>query len=70
MGVKTGQCCGGVVDIYIEVIENKNPNLYIFCQGHVGLAISNALENTPINCFGVDSREEWLKKAEPIIKIH
>jgi xanthine dehydrogenase accessory factor len=64
LGAKTGQCCGGVVEVFIDVIENKNPNLFIFGQGHVGLAISKALEDAPINLYGVDSRHEWLEKAQ------
>ena len=63
LGAKTGQCCGGVVEIFIEVIENKNPHLYIFGQGHVGLAISKALEDAPINIVGIDSRLEWIEKS-------
>ena len=63
LGAKTGQCCGGVVEVFIEVVEDKNPNLFIFGQGHVGLAISKALEDAPINTFGIDSRDEWLNKG-------
>jgi len=63
LGAKTGQCCGGVVDVFIECVENHNPNLYVFGQGHVGLAISKVLEDAPINLYGVDSRNEWLEKS-------
>lgn len=64
LGAKTGQCCGGVVDVFIEIIENKNPKLFIFGQGHVGLAISKALEEAPINITAVDSRLDWLEKSQ------
>jgi len=63
LGAKTGQCCGGVVEIFIEIIENKNPHLFIFGQGHVGLAISKALEDAPLNISALDSRPEWLEKS-------
>ena len=66
LGAKTGQCCGGVVDVFIEVIENKNPNLFIFGQGHVGLAIAKVLEDCPINLTGIDSRDEWLEKSKTL----
>ena len=64
LGAKTGQCCGGVVEVYIEVIHNNKPNLYIFGQGHVGLAIAKTLEDGPLNITGVDSRDEWLEKSK------
>ena len=63
LGSKTGQCCGGVVDICIETINIFHPKLHIFGSGHVSLAILKTLEDAPINLTVIDSREEWLSQA-------
>ena len=34
---KTGQCCGGSVSVFIDII-NQAPDLYVFGAGHVGQA--------------------------------
>ena len=34
-----------MVEIYIEVVHNNKPDLFIFRQGHVGLAIAKTLED-------------------------
>lgn len=64
LGAKTGQCCGGVVEVYIEVVHNNRPDLFIFGQGHVGLAIAKTLEDGPLQITGVDPRDEWLEKSK------
>src|SRR4051812_50163059 len=33
LGAKTGQCCGGVVELFFESI-NVGPRLYLFGAGH------------------------------------
>ena len=66
LGAKTGQCCGGVVEVAIEVFNHFYPNLYIFGSGHVGLAISEALVKTPLTVNLVDQRQEWLDKSTAI----
>ena len=53
-----------MVEVFVEVIKNTNPNVFIFGQGHVGLAISKTLEDAPLNLYGIDEREEWLEKGE------
>src|SRR5438874_1277930 len=35
LGAKAGQCCGGIVDVLLEVL-NHGPRLYLFGAGHVG----------------------------------
>lgn len=57
----TGQCCGGVVDVMMEVI-NMEPVIHIFGAGHVGQALSRVLLGTPFQVHVVDSREEWLSQ--------
>lgn len=57
----TGQCCGGVVDVMMEVI-NMEPVIHIFGAGHVGQALSRVLFGTPFQVRVVDSREDWLSQ--------
>lgn len=57
----TGQCCGGVVDVMMEVI-NMEPVIYIFGAGHVGQSLCRVLLGTPFQVHVVDSREEWLSQ--------
>src|SRR6185312_16048301 len=46
LGAKTGQCCGGVVELLIEVM-NAGPHLYLFGAGHVGQAVCRTMIGTP-----------------------
>jgi xanthine dehydrogenase accessory factor len=59
LGAKLGQCCGGVVDVFIEVV-NAGPRLYLFGGGHVGQALCGVLQGTPFRVDLVDEREEWV----------
>lgn len=59
LGAKTGQCCGGVVDLFFEVV-NTGPHLYVFGAGHVGQAIARTLEGTPFTVHLIDERSEWV----------
>src|SRR5690349_240622 len=36
---KTGQCCGGRVEVFVDVLK-ESPKLYLFGAGHVGQALS------------------------------
>jgi len=63
LGAKTGQCCGGVVDLFMEVI-NDGPRLYLFGAGHVGQAVSRAFAGTPFQVHIIDEREEWISSRE------
>lgn len=49
----TGQCCGGVVDVLIEVL-NMNPKVYIFGAGHVGQALCRTLVGTIFAVHAID----------------
>lgn len=59
LGAKTGQCCGGVVDLFFEVL-NTGPDLYLFGAGHVGQAIARTLQGTPFTVHLIDERPEWV----------
>lgn len=56
----TGQCCGGVVEMLIEVL-NTNPQVYIFGAGHVGQALARTLVGTPFAIHLIDDRDEWIQ---------
>jgi len=59
LGPKTGQCCGGAVDVLVEVVL-AGPVLLLFGAGHVGQALCRVLEGTPFRVDLVDEREEWV----------
>ncbi len=60
LGAKTGQCCGGTVDLFFEVL-NQGPSLYLFGAGHVGQAVCRVLEGTPFLVHVIDDREDWIR---------
>ncbi|WNZ65149.1 xanthine dehydrogenase accessory protein XdhC [Myxococcus sp. MxC21-1] len=59
LGSKLGQCCGGVVDVFMEPV-NHGPRLYLFGAGHVGQALCRTLDGTPFQVHLVDERPEWV----------
>jgi xanthine dehydrogenase accessory factor len=59
LGAKTGQCCGGVVDLFFEAL-NTGPDLYLFGAGHVGQAVAMTLQGTPFTVHLIDERAEWV----------
>lgn len=62
LGAKAGQCCGGVVELFFEVV-NSGPELYVFGAGHVGLALARTLTGTPFRVHLIDPRTEWIGGA-------
>jgi xanthine dehydrogenase accessory factor len=56
---RAGQCCGGGVEVYIELV-GVNPQLYIFGAGHVGQALANVMQGTPFRVHLIDERKEWI----------
>lgn len=62
LGAKAGQCCGGVMDVFVETL-GTSPVLYLFGAGHVGLALCEVLEGTPFQVRLIDEREEWISRA-------
>ena len=63
LGAKTGQCCGGTVELLFEVL-NCGPRLYLFGAGHVGQALCRTLVGTPFSIFLIDERKEWLMSEQ------
>lgn len=59
---RTGQCCGGAVEAFFEMI-NIGPTLYLFGAGHVGQSLCQTLVGTPFHVVLVDARPEWLSAA-------
>ena len=67
LGAKAGQCCGGSVEVLVEVLVetfNTGPRLYLFGAGHVGQAISRVLAGTPFEVHLIDPRDEWVRSGE------
>ncbi|MBI2605680.1 MAG: xanthine dehydrogenase accessory protein XdhC [Deltaproteobacteria bacterium] len=59
LGAKTGQCCGGIVELFFDAV-NRCPELYVFGAGHVGLALVRTLTGTPFRVHLIDPRAEWV----------
>jgi xanthine dehydrogenase accessory factor len=67
---QSGQCCGGVVDIFVETIEPR-PKLYVFGAGHVGKALTQTLQDTHFEVHLIDERPEWIEAQDlpaPVVK--
>jgi xanthine dehydrogenase accessory factor len=60
---KTGQCCGGIVDAFVDVMLEQ-PKLYLFGAGHVGKAITKTLEGTAFEVHLIDERPEWIDSTD------
>ena len=73
LGPSIGQCCGGYVQIKLELYKNGNEalkseknkstslnDLYIFGAGHVGQQLSSRVTDLDFNVNLIDSRESYL----------
>lgn len=60
---RAGQCCGGGVEVYIELV-GISPQLYIFGAGHVGQALTRVMVGTPFRVHLIDERKEWIDLRE------
>ena len=73
LGPSIGQCCGGYVQIKLELYMSGNEalksetnkstllnDLYIFGAGHVGQQLSSRIINLDFNVNLIDSRESYL----------
>jgi xanthine dehydrogenase accessory factor len=69
LGAKTGQCCGGIVEILFESL-NTGPQLYVFGAGHVGQAIARVLSGSIFTTHVIDEREEWIAQLPPEVIAH
>ncbi len=63
LGATVGQCCGGVVEIFFEVLF-RSPRLYLFGAGHVGQALCRVLMGTAFTVEAIDERSEWIGAPE------
>ncbi|MBO1436850.1 xanthine dehydrogenase accessory protein XdhC [Meiothermus sp. CFH 77666] len=54
------QCCGGEVQVLLEVVTPARPAVAIFGVGHVGLALAKVLSILPVELWLVDSRAEMV----------
>ncbi len=61
--VKSGQCCGGRTEVFIEVM-GAGPLLYLFGAGHVGRALCHVLRGTSFVVHLVDPRPDWLHSPD------
>ena len=66
-----GMCCGGIVEIFIEPIMEKN-KLYIFGAGHVGTALAAFATNTGFEVTVIDDRKDYIQalQNEKVTKIY
>jgi len=69
LGASAGQCCGGVVETFVEP-QNVGPQLYLFGAGHVGQAVCRVLSGTPFTVHVVDEREAWSGALPPGVRRH
>jgi xanthine dehydrogenase accessory factor len=77
LGPSLGQCCGGVMDLSFERIDNAQLALLqakqdvackpiaLFGGGHVGRAIVNVLATLPFRITWIDSRDEIFPEGMP-----
>jgi xanthine dehydrogenase accessory factor len=69
LGAAAGQCCGGVVEVFIDVLSS-GPELYLFGAGHVAQALCRVLVGTPFIVHAVDEREDWLAALPAEVRRH
>ena len=60
---RTGQCCGGAVESFIEIV-GVGPRLYLFGAGHVGRSLCQTLAETPFTVHLIDERDAWVSSPE------
>jgi xanthine dehydrogenase accessory factor len=76
LGAGLGQCCGGLVNLMFEKLdehsnwgeiarEQDQIELYLFGAGHVGSALVRALQDLPIRINWIDTRDNILPQSSP-----
>ncbi len=55
LAASVGQCCGGTVEVFIEIVR-KAPQLFIFGAGHVGRAVCQTMDGTGFQIHLIDDR--------------
>ncbi len=63
LGAKAGQCCGGIVEVFIDILKSSS-RLLIFGAGHVGQELTRVCEKSCFNITVIDERDEWLNKIQ------
>lgn len=58
LGGRSGQCCGGYVNVLIEVFPGSRTTLALFGAGHVGQEIARLTAPLPWRVLWHDSRED------------
>jgi xanthine dehydrogenase accessory factor len=69
LGATAGQCCGGVVEVFVDVLHG-GPQLYLFGAGHVAQALCRVLAGTPFVVHAVDERDEWTGALPAEVRRH
>lgn len=72
LGGRSGQCCGGFVNILLEVFPGAEANIAIFGAGHVGQEIVKLSAPLPWQLTWYDSRSEILSQLcqQPRLNCH
>lgn len=72
LGGRSGQCCGGFVNILLEVFPGAEANIAIFGAGHVGQEIVKLCAPLPWQLTWYDSRSEILSQScqQPRLTCH
>ncbi len=76
LGAGLGQCCGGLVNLMFErldetsdwrraEIDEHRAVLYLFGAGHVGSALVRVLEELPFDIRWIDTRDGMLPDSAP-----
>lgn len=71
LGAGLGQCCGGLVNLMFEPLNNEaswqkalqsseSEVLYLFGAGHVGKAVVRALQDLPVEIHWIDTRDNMM----------
>ncbi|WP_163557277.1 xanthine dehydrogenase accessory protein XdhC [Halomonas sp. NO4] len=73
LGGRSGQCCGGFVNVLLEVFPGSHATLALFGAGHVGREIVRLAEPLPWRVLWHDSREgafpDWAAN-QPRLECH
>lgn len=60
---KVGQCCGGYVEIFFDIVETR-PQLYIFGAGHITQSLLEVMNGTEFDLHLIDERVDWIQTSE------
>jgi xanthine dehydrogenase accessory factor len=63
------QCCGGEVEVLLEVVQPVRPVIAIFGVGHVGLALAKIMALFSVELWLVDSRADVVA-PERLERVH